>query len=136
MNSTRLMTRSSFLVSRSSFRSRSRLPAHVSLEQLGVLAVERHVAAGDHDVADARSNLERVPLDDQQVRKLAGLERAEGLVRAENLRGVDRERLDGFVTIETPGHRHRRLKRNQPDVAVAAARERAQDAGGRELAGR
>src|SRR5436190_10422977 len=78
---------------------------HVLLEQLDLRVVEREVAAGDDHVLNLRSNLQRVAANDDEVGDFSGLDAADLTVDAEHARGIQRQRLEGALAREAPGHR-------------------------------
>ena len=100
-----------------------------------VLVVEADVAPFDDDSGHLRSDLERVAFGHEEVRILAGLEAADPVGHAEDLRGVDRQRLQGLLTIEAPRHRHRRVVGKVPRIGGIARGERDFHAGLGELSG-
>src|SRR5579862_1743208 len=61
-------------------------PALVLQVETRLPVVERHVAALDEDVRHLRPQVERIPRCNEQVRELSLLDRADLLVRAEDLR--------------------------------------------------
>src|SRR5262245_1458981 len=84
---------------------RTLLPPRVPLVDGELLVVEAHVASVDDHVRDRGANLQRVALADDQVRDLAGLDAADLIGDAENLRGVDGERPQGLRARQAPGDR-------------------------------
>src|SRR5687768_15037961 len=102
----------------------SLLPAHETLPEQPVLVLEADVAPVDDHVLDVRRDLERIAVDDEKVGDLAFLEAANRRADAENLGGVDRQRLDRLVLRQPPRHRLSGLVRQQPRRVVAAGRKR------------
>src|SRR5215212_3213835 len=80
-------------------------PLRVALVKRELLVIERHVAAGDDDVGDRGPHFERVPPGDEQIGDLAGLEAADAIGDAQDLGGVDGQRLERLVAGEAPSHR-------------------------------
>src|SRR5262249_34913211 len=77
----------------------------VTLVELELLVVLRHVSAGDDDVRDRRAHLEGIAFRDEQIRDLAALEAPDFVGDAEDLGGVDRDGLQRFVARQAPADR-------------------------------
>src|SRR6267143_4676373 len=78
-------------------------PLAVLLIKLEVTIVERGELALDEEVAHLRSDLERVAGGDDEIGNLAGFQRAEFFVEAEDLRGHKRDGFEGFVVRQPIG---------------------------------
>ena len=68
----------------------------VLLVELRVPAGERYVASVDEHVLDLSPYLERVTVSDNQVCNLPLLDRSDAIGDAENLRRINRDRLERF----------------------------------------
>src|SRR5260370_4934059 len=78
-------------------------PLAVLLIKLEVTIVERGELALDEQVAHLRCDLERVAGGDDEIGNLAGFQRAEFFVEAEDLRRHKRDGLEGFVVRQAVG---------------------------------
>src|SRR5262245_42553508 len=85
------------------------LPFRVALVEREMFVVERHLPSRNHHAGDRGPDLERIAFRDEEIADLAGLDAAETVADAENLRGVDRQRFERLLARQAPGDRHRRV---------------------------
>src|SRR5688572_21686775 len=97
----------------------------VLLPQPRVTARQLDLAPADVRLLDLRGRFERVAGGDDERCVLAGLERTDAISDAEDLRGVERDRLERVVLREPERRCHARLVRQ---VARVRGRARAGDA--------
>src|SRR5437899_4248010 len=105
-------------------------PVAVPLIRLEVTIVERYELALDEQVAHLRSDLERVAGGDDEIGDLAGFQRAEFFVEAEDLRGHKRDGLEGFVVRQAVRNSVGGKLAEAPREGVIEAGEGNLDAGG------
>src|SRR6266852_2821877 len=108
-------------------------PLAVLLIKLEVTIIDGGELALDEEVAHLRGDLERVAGGDDEIGNLAGFQRAEFFVEAEDLRRHKRDRLEGFVVRQPVGDSVGGKLAEAPPEGVVKAGEGNLDAGGGKL---